>query len=148
MPIIKVFLGKYLWENEFSQSTRSCAPIELSFKKETELMIQTKFYNLAQQIESLEPNKFEFNGIEITFGFKIFHTMFDTKCINGIMHNRSTVTCVICCMTSPNFKKEQPPEINTYALSLGIAPLHCWIRSFEHFLHIAYRLGVLTWSRK
>lgn len=109
------------------------------------MAIQTKFDHLSEQTKSIQPTVFCFNGADVTVDYKIFHTLFDQKCINAIMHNKSTVTCSICGLNSSDFHKDQPLEINKAAISMGICLLHCLIRAFEHLLHIGYRLTVRKW---
>lgn len=125
--------------NDFAQSVWSYTPLEPSFEKEAELLIQTNFSNLVGQVRSLQPYKFVFNDVEITT-FKVHLTLFDQKCINAIPRNRSTVKCPIYNMSSCNFHEEQPPQIIMFAVSLGLGPLHCSIRTIKHFSHIAYKL--------
>lgn len=38
--------------------------------------------------------------------------------------------------------------VRTDFLSLGISPLHSWIRLFECILHISYRLEIKTWQAR
>lgn len=123
------YCSKHIWQNDLSQSTRSCSPLEISFEKETEMTIQVKFKNLFEQINALQPYIFDFNGFEITVQLKVFHTMFDQKCINGIMNNRCTSVCVICGLMTSQFKQKARQKvelnINAFALTLGISLLRC-----------------------
>ena len=68
--------------------------------------------------------------------------MIDGKVHNAIQDIRSQQVCSIC--------RAKPTEMNSTDRVLsrptgdrtqhGISTLHCWIRSMEMFLHIAYRL--------
>ena len=70
-------------------------------------------------------------------------TMIDGKVQNAIQDIRSQQVCSICLA--------KPTEMNNIDGVLarptgdrtqhGISTLHCWIRSTEMFLHIAYRFS-------
>lgn len=128
------------------QSVRFCRPKELSFEKETDEAIRKKFDELTYEISNLKDYVFVFNGIDVTIHYTVYTTMFDGKCVNAIMNNKSTITCPLCFFTSSQFN--QDPSIfkaSEKGISLGISLLHCVIKAFEHFLHMAYRIPVQKW---
>lgn len=118
----------------------------MHFTKETIEIIRQKFEQLKKQIDELKNHSFEFKGVQVTVEFKVFHTLFDGKCVNAILNNDSSVTCAFCWITSSKFNKtKQPNVISEEALSLGLATLHGEIKSFEHLLHLSYRKTVKRW---
>ena len=72
--------------------------------------------------------------VEIMHKFHL--TMVDQKVFNALTDTNSSMRCYIC-----NFPH---PKNDTY--KYVISPLHKWIRCFEMFIHISYRIEVQRWQ--
>ena len=78
-------------------------------------------------------------------------TMVDGEVINALTDTTSAMCCHVCNTTSRDFNnidemRQQP--INTSKLRFGISSLHAWIRFFEMFLHIGYKINNKQWQAR
>ena len=81
--------------------------------------------------------------------FDLHHTMVDQKVINSLTGTKSTQRCYICGSTPKQFNNLDnfpPPNQDTY--KYGISPLHKWIRCFEMFLHVSYKIELRKWQAR
>lgn len=141
--------GKILFQNPVPSSTKYCRPIRFQFLKETTDISKNEQQYITDQIDDLLPTNVELYNREIMIKHKLILTMIDGKICNAITDTKSSQTCYIC--------GAKPTEMNDIdsvlqrnvkesSLAYGLSTLHAWIRFFEYFLHIAYRLEFKTWS--
>lgn len=65
--------------------------------------------------------------------------------INSVTGTKSSLRCHLCNATSKDFNDIDlviKKKVNASNLRFGISSLHAWIRFFECFLHIGYKLGI------
>lgn len=139
-----------VWQNARTSSTRLCRPIKFLFAKETDELTRRETQLIKDQIVHLRPTKLIIGDSEISVHHQMLLTMIDGKICNSLTEHRSTQSCYICGAT--------PKEMNVLSVgdkenkrehySFGLSTLHCWIRCFECFLHISYRLDVKKWQIK
>lgn len=135
------------WYNPRTSSTRYCRPIKILFSKETSETTQIECEKIKAQIEHLNPTKVYIEGTEIAISHKLLLTMVDGKVCNSLTENKSTQTCYICGATPKQMNSyEARIPINTEYFSFGLSTLHAWIRTFEFFLHISYRINLKKWQ--
>lgn len=142
-------LGKttILWQNPRTSSTRFCRPLKLQFIKETDEVIKSEFSYVESQIKQLSPTKVNVGSREYIVYHELLKTMVDGKVCNSLM-STSSQKCYLC-KSGPaqfnnlNFIKSLP--INKDGLNLGLSTLHAYIRFFECFIHISYRLNLKVW---
>ncbi|XP_065669294.1 uncharacterized protein LOC136088723 [Hydra vulgaris] len=138
-----------LWKNRTPSSTRFCRPIRLQFLHENvHTSINEKDY-IEDKIKSLVPLIIVQHEIEIKIHYKLVMTMIDGKVCNAIALMKSTMRCYLCSATSSqfnniNFVKEI--KVDESKLEYGLSTLHAWIRFFECFLHLGYKLGIKKWQ--
>ena len=74
--------------------------------------------------------------------------MDDGKICNSLSQTLSA-KCYICGAKPTemnNLEKCISKEVNTQRYEFGLSPLHSYIRFFEYFLHISYRLEIKMWQ--
>ena len=136
--------GRVIWANPRPNSTSFCRPISFIFEKE----LTTATY----VVESPTPSIVQLtNDVSISVHQEMALTMIDGKVHNAIQNIRSQQVCSI--------RRAKPTEMNNIDEVLarpitrdrtqhGISTLHCWIRSIEMLLHIAYRLPFCEWQAR
>lgn len=140
---------RIIWQNPRTSSTRFCRPIKLEFIKETTGVLKNEFQYIENQIANLSPTKITVDEKEILIYHELFKTMVDGKVCTALSATSSSQKCYIC--------KAGPSQFNNlelvtsypsdpFTLDFGISPLHTYIRSFETFLHISYRLEFKVWQ--
>lgn len=140
--------AKIIWKNPRPSSTRYCRPIRFQFKKETsEVCIAERDY-FKQKIDMLKHTEYSKFEKKIYVEHKLQLTMVDGKVCNSLSQT-SSAKCYIC--------KANPKEMNDIEACLqkvvhkenyefGLSPLHSYIRFFEYFIHVAYRLDLKKWQ--
>lgn len=138
-----------IWKNPRPSSTRYCRPIRLQFKKETtEISILEADY-INNQISNLQPTKLIIGDTEISIRHELQMTMVDGKVCNALSTTSSSQVCYICQATPKemnNIKMCQGKPVIEENLKFGISSLHAWIRFFEYFLHMSYKLQLKKWQ--
>lgn len=140
---------KIVWKNLAPSSTRYCRPIKFMFAKETTNLINTEIEQIKTQVTTLLPTKILFDDHEITVTPRMVLCMIDGKICNAVASCASTQTCYLCGAKPRdmnNINALSTKQVNQEYLSLGLSPLHSWIRFFECILHISYRLEIKTWQ--
>lgn len=134
-----------IWQNPKPSSTSYCRPIRLQFKHEnTENTVQETTY-IENQIKDLLPTKI--NNLNINH--EMIMSMIDGKVCNAVTDTKSTQRCYLCGLTSTSFNNLNlviKTPVNKSATKFGLSSLHAWIRFFENFLHLAYKLNVKKWQ--
>ena len=73
--------------------------------------------------------------------------MVDGKICNGLSSTSSS-KCYIC-EAKPtemnNLEKCLTKKVDETRFEFGLSPLHSYIRFFEYFLHVSYRLDLKSW---
>lgn len=75
--------------------------------------------------------------------------MIDGKVCHSLAECASTQTCYLCGAKPSEINKEKlilEKPVNSNLVSLGLSPLHAWIRLLECILHISYRLDIKSWQ--
>lgn len=139
-----------VWKNPRPSSTRYCRPIRFQFAKETkELSVKEESY-FKNKIDNLQPSSFTFKGCEIKIQHSLQLTMVDGK-VCGALSDLSCSMCYICSATPKEMNdidKCLSKSVDSSKYEFGLSPLHSWIRFFEYFIHISYRLDFKTWQAR
>lgn len=138
-----------VWKNPRPSSTRYCRPIRFQFAKETkELYLQEEAY-FKNKITNLRLSSFIFNS---SCEIKVLHflhlTMVDGK-VCSALSDTSCSRCYICGVTPKEMNyidKSLSKTVDISKYQFGLSPLHSWIRLFEYFIHISYRLDFNAWQ--
>lgn len=144
-------IRKIVWQNPSPASTRYCRPIKFVFAKETVNLITTEVDKIKSEIETLSPTKIFVNELEVLIKPTLIFCMIDGKICNAIASCASTQTCYLCGAKPKEMNKKSvvtAKTVNRDFLSLGLSPLHSWIRFFECLLHISYRLDIKSWQAR
>lgn len=144
------FCEKCSWINPTPQSVRFCRPLRIALEKEDEEATMREYRRLNGEIDALLRHTFQMqNGKIVTAKFIVSQTLFDGKCINTILGNRATMKCPLCDKPTRSFSNltDDFTPVQT-SLKLGLGLLHAEIKSFEHLLHISYRLTIKMWDVK
>lgn len=139
-----------IWSNPTPSSTRYCRPCKMQFLKETIEVSKTEYAQMEAEIAALSPTFFDNQPEPLKIIHQLHMTMIDTKMINSIT-DCSSQKCYLC-GASPvemnDIEKLLHKPIKTENLKFGITSLHIWIRSFECFLKISYRLPLEKWQAR
>lgn len=142
--------NKILWKNPRPSSTRYCRPIRFQFVKESSTVSKNEESYFKEKIASLCPTTFSFNDRNRIF--KIQHTlqltMVDGK-ICSALSETSSARCYICEATPKEMNDidrclQKQSDENRF--EFGLSPLHSWMRFFEYFLHLSYRIDIKKWQ--
>ncbi|GBO01152.1 hypothetical protein AVEN_64228-1 [Araneus ventricosus] len=142
-------IKKILWQNPFPSSTRYYHPIKFMFAKETLIVINTKVKRIKDQVISLLPAKISINDKEVSVKPTLIFCMIDGKICNAVAGYESTQICYLCGAKPSEMNDERiimQKTVNRDLLSLGLSPLHTWIRFLECILHFSYRLEIKSWQ--
>lgn len=138
-----------IWQNPRPSSPRFCRPIRLQFLHENVQTTMTEVTNIEEQIQRLEPYQtIKEKPIFVTYSMSF--TMIDGKVCNAISGTISAQRCFLCEATPKQFNDIDAmlkKNVKTDNLRFGISTLHAWIRFFECFLHISYKIDVEKWQR-
>lgn len=143
--------GESQWLTKEPQDVRWCRPLRIALEDENEQTIQREYDRIRTEIDKLEDYCFTTqNGSSAKVSFVCYTCAFDGKCVNAIVKNKATSRCPVCLKSVYQFGTyssiidDFKPE--TEAMNLGVGLLHCLIRSFEHLLHLSYRLPIMSWD--
>lgn len=137
-----------VWKNPRPSSTRYCRPIRFQFLKETSEVSKEEEAYFREKINNLTPITFSFNNRNFRIQHSLQLTMVDGK-VRTALSKSSSCKCYICGATPKEMNKidvclqKQPDESR---FEFGLSPLHPWIRFFEYFVHLAYRMDVKKWQ--
>lgn len=137
-----------IWKNPRPASTRYCRPVRFQFLKEsTELSKKEEAY-FKEKINNLTPSSFSFNNHDFLIQHSLQLTMVDGKVCTALSES-SSCKCYICGATPKEMNKidvclNKQPDESRY--EFGLSPLHSWIRFFEYFVHLSYRMDIKKWQ--
>lgn len=96
----------------------------------------------------MENSTIQLGSDSLQISHSMLFTMIDGSICNVISGTNSTQTCYICGTTPKQMNKTVTENrlSNESLYRYGLSVLHCWIRSLECLLHIAYRLPLKTWQ--
>ena len=125
-------------------------------KKETKEVKVAEENRINDEIEKLSNFLTELNlpngrTISLSLDFKIELTMLDGKAVNALTDTNYSQACNVCAAKPGdmnNLAVVRSKEVSDRALKFGISSLHCWIRRFECFLHIGYKLENKTFQAR
>lgn len=137
-----------------SGNTHALLPLDLvdlfvsQFAKETkELSVQEAYFK--NKINNLRLYSFIFNSsCEIKVLHSLHLTMVDGK-VCSALSDTSCSRCYICGATPKDMNyidKSLSKTVDISKYQFGLSPLHSWIRFFEYFIHISYRLEFNAWQ--
>ena len=138
-----------MWDNPRPNSTNYCRPVRFCFEKETPESTLQEVRRMEEQIQNLGPSTFSVNNVDYKVEHDIKMTMVDGKVCNVVTGTKSTLACNVCGASSTNINNIDETlarPVKPTALSYGLSTLHAWIRFFEYFLHLAYRLNTKRWQ--
>ncbi|XP_048005624.1 uncharacterized protein LOC125241277 [Leguminivora glycinivorella] len=139
--------NKVIWQNPRPSSTMYCRPIKFIFAKETTELTTVGTNKVLDQINNLLPSICTVDSSQFSVNHKLSLTMTDGKVCNALSNHRSTQSCFICHATPTQMNGDadgfDPNEEN---YGFGLSTLHAWIRCFECFLHISYKLDIKKWK--
>lgn len=140
---------KIIWKNPRPSSTRYCRPIRIQFKKESVNLIKNEESYFKNKIEQLTPTEFKTHTNRKFYVDHVLQfTMVDGKVCNALTET-SSAKCYIC-QAKPtemnDIDKCLQKEVRTEHFEFGLSPLHAYIRFFEYFLHVSYRLDIRQWQ--
>lgn len=151
VPIRATSNGKFLFQNPRPSSTRYCRPSHLQYAKETTELTLKEKRNIDKQIEELQPTIIHYEGRTLHIRHELLMTMVDGKVCNACTNTKSAQRCYICSATPAEFnniEKMLLRPVNEETFQFGLSTLHAYIRFFEYFLHISYRMGIKKWSAR
>ncbi|KAL4088601.1 hypothetical protein QTP88_015577 [Uroleucon formosanum] len=139
-----------IWQNPVPSSTKFCRPIKFMYKKETTESTQKEVKDIEEQINNVCNTDVLHNDQVVQVKHTLIFSMVDGKVCNS-MTGISSQTCYICGCKPKEFNNidnviNRPSITENYRF--GLSTLHAWIRFFEYFLHLAYRLEFKTWQVK
>lgn len=138
-----------IWQNPRPSSTIFCRPIKFIFAKETTELTKIETNKVLEQINNLEATSCDFGGSKISVKHKLLLTMTDGKVCNALTETHSSQKCYICGATPRMMNDEgRHFDSNQDNFGFGLSTLHAWIRSFECFLHISYKLDIKKWQAR
>jgi len=127
---------------------RFCRPVKIEFVKESKELILKEKENLDNQIKNMSSYVCKTsNEKEITVSCDLYMTLIDGKVLNILTGTKSCQLCPICGAGPKEFLATSEITNSMFrpkpcTLQYGISPLHVWIRIFEMFLKISYRMDL------
>lgn len=139
------------WKNPSPSSTKWNRPIGFKLIKETNKSIKEEYESTEHQLRVVTPTTLSLEEKSITFNHIPICTMMDGKTCNVLTETASTQACNICKVTPKdinNLAKVLQRPCDTSAYKHGISILHAYLRCFEFFLHVAYKMDIKTWQAR
>lgn len=140
--------GHVIWANPRTSSTFFCRPIKFIFAKETSQLVLEEESKIKNSINNLSDFKIAFEEKSLCVSYRLLLTMLDGSTINTLSNTNAAQKCFICCASPKEMNLEavtkKPVKLENF--NFGLSSLHSWIRCFECFLHISYRLPLKTWQ--
>lgn len=139
-----------VWKNPRPSSTRYCRVVRFQFAKETQdLTLQEESY-FNNKIANLQSTIFKYEDREVRVQHSLQLTMIDGKVCCALVE-KSSSRCYICNATPKEMNNielclSKPVDINSFRF--GLSPLHSWIRFFEYFIHLSYKLDFKKWQAR
>lgn len=151
VPVCAKSGDKLIFQNPRPSSTRYCRPLHIQLVNETtEISMEEKDY-IDHQIAQLQPTCITKNERSIKVHYEMLMTMVDGKVCNSVTSTKSAQRCYICGATSSqmnDIEKSISRSTNNDNFQFGLSTLHAWIRFYEYFLHISYRLDIEKWQAR
>lgn len=102
----------------------------------------------TNQIDELVPTLVVINGRDIKISHTLQITMVDGK-VCSALSDLSTSRCYICGATPKEMNDlnkylNKVPDASKF--EFGLSPLHSYIRFFEYFIHVSYRINIKKWQ--
>ncbi|CAH0559356.1 unnamed protein product [Brassicogethes aeneus] len=136
-----------IWQNPRPSSTLYCRPIKFIFSKETNEFTETESNKVLKEVSELLPTHRENIGeSQISVKHNLLQTMVDGKVSNALTNTKSPQKCYICGATPKIMNGKLKNVAKKEHYGFGLSTLHAWIRCFECFLHIGYRLNIKKWQ--
>jgi len=140
--------SKIIWKNPRPASTRYCRPVRFQFIKEsTKFSIEEEKY-FKEKITNLVKTEIIVGDKTIYVQHILQLTMVDGKICNALTQTSSS-KCYICNAKPTqmnNIEKSLESEVHKDRFEFGLSPLHAYIRFFEYFIHLSYRLDIQVWQ--
>lgn len=132
-----------IWSNKTPSSVHFCRVLKFSFVKESTEVIINEYNKCHNLLEKVKTYCFDFNDVPFEVNFDLKCTMIDGKVCNVLTNQKASNCCNICrvgpkLINDLEYVKTLPCNESFY--KFGLSTLHCWIRSMEYLLHIAYNM--------
>lgn len=140
---------KIIWKNPRPSSTRYCRPIRIQFQKESENLIKNEELYFKNKIQQLTPTEFNTaTNQKIYIEHVIQLTMVDGKVCNALSETSSSKCYIFQAKPTEmnDINKCLQKEVKADRYEFGLSPLHAYIRFFEYFLHVSYKLEITQWQ--
>lgn len=137
-----------LWKNPRPASTRYCRPIRFQFLKESSTVSIEEERYFKEKISNLQHTVYKSNDKEYKIKHSLQLTMVDGKVCSALSET-SSCRCYLCGATPREMNKIDDclnREVSENRFEFGLSPLHSWIRFFEYFIHLSYRLDIKKWQ--
>lgn len=141
---------KIIWKNPRSSSTRFCRPIRFQFAKETKQLSVLEEEHFKKAISNLNPTVVNIDTRSFEVSHSLQLTMVDGK-VCCALSDSSASKCYICGATPKemnDLEKCTNKQVDPNRFQFGLSPLHSWIRFFEYFIHISYRIEIRRWQAR
>lgn len=142
-PLQLIAGTEVIWQNEAPNSPHYCRVFEFHFRKENDLLVKEKYNQINNILKKVQVYELYIEKMQFDLKFDLKCTMIDGKTCNVLCGQKASSCCNICGV-GPKFVndldklKNRPCNEDFY--KFGLSTLHCWIRSMEYFLHIAYNI--------
>lgn len=134
---------------EFLYIFRYCRPIRFQFKKETSDLSKAEEIYFKEKISHLKETKIEMGcNTVIQINHLLQLTMIDGKICSALTET-SSARCYICRATPKEMNDIEhclQKATNEKAFEFGLSPLHAYIRFFEYFIHVSYKINIKKWQ--
>jgi hypothetical protein len=135
-------MGRIVWQNPSTASSRSCLPIKLIFAKEDKALTKEIYADLKDQINKLTPLAFSLSeNLQVTVEADFHLALIDGKVLADLT-DTGYASCALCKRPPREFNSLRIWEENKTVTSnpqVGISPLHARLRIFEHLVKIGYK---------
>lgn len=141
---------KIIWKNPRPSSTRFCRPIRFQFAKETKEISVQEEEHFKNAIDNLNPTLVNIDNRSFKVSHSLQLTMVDGK-VCCALSDSSASKCYICGATPKemnDLEKCTNKQVDPSRFQFGLSPLHSWIRFFEYFIHISYRIEFKKWQAR
>lgn len=153
VPLRLVFEGspeKVVWKNPRTSSTRYCRPVRFQFKKETKEVTLNEEKYFKEKIISLASTVVSSDDKNYSIKHNLQLTMVDGKICSSLTET-SSARCYICGSTPKEMNDIElclQKQVRPETFEFGLSPLHSYIRFFEYFIHLSYRLTLKKWQAR
>lgn len=132
-----------------TRAVKMVSAIQQSIKTETAKITLSEMEYVQNQIDNLKPIILNKNDRTIRVSCNMLLTMVDGKAINSLTETKSTQSCYLCGATPKEMNeidRVRTRVVENDRCQYGLSTLHAWIRFFEYFVHLSYKLDIKKWQ--